>query len=195
MTEEQMIKAERALHSKQIEDMLRRHALERYRKSAIDVSFYLLPHRVLYRLDQPDDQIALTRFYPYRAVRAQTEQKIRAAIDKARESKAELAEGEIEAIQKRIEAADYTPDDMKEYYFTCFLRGFNLDEFRPWDWTGERVQPDKERELKTYYQRRQQDFVKHPEKYAAPALIKDDDMQRYSLQTQEILKLFDELPN
>lgn len=195
MTEEQMIKAEEALRSKQIKDVLKRCALERYRQSAIDVSFFLLPHRVLYRLEQPSEQITLTRFYPYRALKAQTEQKIRAAIDKAKESKAELAEGEIEAIQKRIESTDYTPDDMKEYYFTCFLIGFNLDEFRSWDWTGERVHPDKERELKTYYQRRQRDFIKHPEKYATPALIKDDDMKRYSQETQEILNLFDGLPN
>ena len=139
--------------------------------------------------------IALSRFYPYRAARAQTEQEIRAAIDRVRDSKAELTESEIEAIKKPIEARDYTPESMKEYYFTCFLYGFNLDEFRSWDWTGERVPPDKEKKLKLYYQQRQQDFINHPEKYAMPALIKDDDMGRYSPEMQELLKLFDDLPN
>lgn len=193
MTEEQMIKAEAALRSKQIKDILKRHALERYRQCVIDVPFFLLPHRVLYRMEQASEQIILTRFYPYRAARAETEQKIRAAIDKARDSKAELTEKEIETIKKPIEAIDYTPENMKEYYFTCFLHGFNLDEFRSWDWTGERVSPDKEKELKLYYQRRQRDFIEHPEKYATPALKANDDMSRYSRDTRYFLRMLDDI--
>lgn len=193
MTEEQMIKAEAALRSKQIKDILRRHNLERYRQCIADVPFFLLPHRVLYRMEQSSEQIMLTRFYPYRAARAQTEQEIRSAIDKAKDSGKELTENEIKEIKRPIEARDYTPENMKEYYFTCFLYGFNLDEFRSWDWTGERVSPDKEKELKLYYQRRQQDFIERPEKYAMPALKADDDMSRYSRDTRHFLQMLDDI--
>lgn len=193
MTEEQMIKAEAALRSKQIKDILKRHNLERYRQCIADVPFFLLPHRVLYRMEQSSEQIILTRFYPYRAARAKTEQKIRAAIDKVKDSERELTENEIKEIKRPIEARDYTPENMKEYYFTCFLYGFNLDEFRSWDWTGERVSPDKEKGLKLYYQRRQQDFIEHPEKYAMPALKADDDMSRYSRDTRHFLQMLDDI--
>ena len=65
MTPEQMEKAERAIFHKKIQDILKRHALERRNSCIQDVSFYGLPFRVLYSLNQSESQIPLSRFYSF----------------------------------------------------------------------------------------------------------------------------------
>ena len=195
MDERQKEAAERALRKLELEELQRRIALRKRVSCIKDVSFFLLPYRVLYRMKQSNEEIPLSKFYPHRAARAETEEQINEALQREREQAGEVSDERMNEIRTSLESVDYTPENMKEYYFTCFLYGFNLDEFRSWDWTGERVSPDKEKELKLYYQRRQQDFIEHPEKYATPALKADDDMGRYSQKMQELLKLFDDLPD
>lgn len=193
MTPEQRQAAESALAQKQVDGMMKRIALDKRKRCIEDVSFFQLPYRVLYSLEQPPEQIPLTRFYPYRTVRAQTEQEVREAIARARESKGNLTEDEVSGIKRRIEAQDHTPKSDREYLFTCFLSGFDFDEFRDWDWTGNRLPEAEAERMKAHYKERQHDFEQHPEKYAAPVLKCNDDMNRYSAKIQELLKSYDKL--
>ena len=119
MTPEQMAKAERAIHRKQIQDILRRHALERRNQCIKDVSFFGLPYRVLYSLEQPPDQTPLSRFYPFRACSAETEARVEEALKEARERQGELSDVEIQEIRERLEAIDYTPEADRERLFAC----------------------------------------------------------------------------
>ena len=137
----------------------------------------------------------LSRFYPFRACSAETEARVKEALEEARERRGELSEAEARAIQKEIESIDYTPEDMRDYYFTPFLAGWDFSTFRLWDWTGDPVPENEAAALQEHYWKRQRDFMEHPEKYAVPALIKDDDMGRYSPERQELLTLLDDLPD
>lgn len=195
MTPEQMEKAERALHKVKMQEIQKRLALSRRMDCIEGVPFYNLPFRVLYSLKQSADQIELNRFYPHRAASAGTEAKISEALAEARERQGDLSEAEARAIQKEIESIDYTPEDMRDYYFTPFLAGWDFSTFRLWDWTGDPVPENEAAALQEHYWKRQRDFMEHPEKYAVPALIKDDDMGRYSPERQELLTLLDDLPD
>ena len=97
------------------------------------------------------------------------------------------------AAVESIESAEYSPEALRDYYFTCFLSGVDFGAFRGWDWTGEPIPEDAVIALKEEYTARQQDFLKNPDKYAAPALKKDDDMGRYSPKQQDLMKLYDEV--
>src|SRR5699024_9328092 len=104
-----------------------------------DVSFFGLPYRVLFSLDQPPDQTPLSRFYPFRACSAETEARVKEALEEARERRGELSEAEARAIQKEIESIDYTPQDQRDYYFTPFLADWDFSSFKIWDWTGNKI--------------------------------------------------------
>lgn len=193
MTPEQMEKAERALHKAKMQEIQKRLALSRRMDCIEGVPFYNLPFRVLYSLKQSADQIELNRFYPHRAASAGTEAKISEALAEARERQGDLSEAEARAIQKEIESIDYTPEDMREFYFTPFLVGWDFSIFRLWDWTGSPIPENEAAALRGYYQKRQWDFMEHPERFAKPALKADDDMTRYSKETRELMEMFDNL--
>lgn len=193
MTPEQMAKAERAIHRKQIQDILRRHALERRNQCIKDVSFFGLPFRVLYSLQQLPDQTPLSRFYPFRACSAETEARVKEALEEARERRGELPDEEIQAIRERLEATDYTPEADRERLFTCFLQGWDFTAFKIWDWTGNRITAEEADRLRAYYAEKQKQYQDHPERFSPPALKADDDMSRYSPEVQQLLTTFDNL--
>lgn len=193
MTPEQMAKAERAIYRKQIQDLLRRHALERRNQCIKDVSFFGLPFRVLYSLQQLPDQTPLSRFYPFRACSAETEARVKEALEEARERRGELPDEEIQAIRERLEATDYTPEADRERLFTCFLQGWDFTAFKIWDWTGNRITAEEADRLRAYYAERQKQYQDHPERFSPPALKADDDMSRYSPEVQQLLTTFDNL--
>lgn len=193
MTPEQMAKAERAIHRKQIQDILRRHALERRNQCIKDVSFFGLPYRVLYSLEQPPDQTPLSRFYPFRACSAETEARVKKALEEARERQGELSDEEIQEIRERLEATDYTPEADRERLFTCFLEGWDFSAFKIWDWTGNRITAEEADRLRAYYTDRQKQYQDHPERFSPPALKADDDMSRYSQDRRYLLRLMDDI--
>ena len=193
MTPEQMAKAERAIHRKQIQDILRRHALERRNQCIKDVSFFGLPYSVLYSLEQPPDQTPLSRFYPFRACSAETEARVEEALKEARERQGELSDVEIQEIRERLEAIDYTPEADRERLFTCFLQGWDFTAFKIWDWTGNRITAEEADRLRAYYAEKQKQYQDHPERFSPPALKADDDMSRYSPEVQQLLTTFDNL--
>ena len=186
MTEAQKAAAERALRKLELTDLQKRVALRRRNQCIKDVIFYKLPFRVLYDLKQPSKQVPLSYFYPYRACSADMEEQTN---EERTKNGGYLT---VEAVQ-RLETAEYTPEALRDYYFTCFLFGVDLGAFRAWDWTGEPIAKEKEEALKMYYTARQQDFLDNPGKYAAPALKQNDDMSRYSPKRQELLRFYDEV--
>lgn len=194
MTPEQMAKAERAIHRKQIQDILRRHALERRNQCIKDVSFFGLPYRVLYSLEQPPDQTPLSRFYPFRACSAETEARVKEALAEARERRGELSDEEIQEIRERLEAIDYTPEADRERIFACFLKGWGFSTFKNWDWTGNKIPEEEADRLRAYYTERQKMYMENPERYSPPVLKSADNPERYSQETRELMEMFDNLP-
>ena len=193
MTPEQMEKAERAIFHKKIQDILKRHALERRNSCIQDVSFYGLPFRVLYSLNQSESQIPLSRFYPFRACSAETEARVKEALEEARERRGELPDEEIQEIRERLETRDYTPEADRERLFTCFLEGWDFSTFKSWDWTGNKIPAEEADRLRAYYTERQGMYEDHPERFAPPALKVDDDMGRYSQDRRYLLRLMDDI--
>lgn len=193
MTPEQMEKAERAIFHKKIQDILKRHALERRNSCIQDVSFYGLPFRVLYSLNQPPEQIPLSKFYPYRAAKAETEEAVNEAMQREREQAGKLSDERMNEIRTAIESIDYTPADQREYYFTDFLTGWDFSGFKSWDWTGNKVLESEADKLRAYYTERQGLYEDHPERFAPPALKADDDMSRYSRDRRYLLRMMDDI--
>lgn len=193
MTPEQMEKAERAIFHKKIQDILKRHALERRNSCIQDVSFYGLPFRVLYSLNQPPEQIPLSKFYPYRAAKAETEEAVNEAMQREREQAGKLSDERMNEIRTAIESIDYTPADQREYYFTAFLTGWDFSGFKSWDWTGNKVLESAADKLRAYYTERQGLYEDHPERFAPPALKADDDMSRYSRDRRYLLRMMDDI--
>lgn len=191
MNERQKEAAERALHRVEMNELMKSAALKRRNQCIKDVSFFGLPYRILFSLDQPP----LSRFYPFRACSAETEARVNEALKEARERQGELSDEEIQEIRERLEAIDYTPEADRERLFTCFLEGWDFQNFRLWDWTGNKIPSAEADRLRQYYTERQKMYMENPEKYAVPALIKDDDMGRYSPERQELLTLLDDLPD
>lgn len=193
MDERQKEAAERALHRVEMDELMKRIAL-RHRIDCInDVSFYGLPYRLLYDLEQSADEVPLSRFYPHRAARAETEARVKKALTEARERQGELSDVEIQEIRERLEAIDYTPDADRERLFTCFLRGWNFQNFRLWDWTGNRITAEEADRLRAYYTERQKQYQDHPERFSPPALKADDDMSRYDRHTKYMLRMLDDI--
>lgn len=193
MTPEQMAKAERAIHRKQIQDILRRHALERRNECIQNVEFFGLPFRVLYSLNQSESQIPLSKFYPYRAARAETEEAVNEAVQREREQAGKLSDERMNEIRTAIESIDYTPADRREYYFTVFLTGWDFSGFKSWDWTGNRITAEEADRLRAYYTERQKQYQDHPERFSPPALKADDDMSRYDRHTKYMLRMLDDI--
>lgn len=193
MDERQKEAAERALHRVEMNELMKSAALKRRNQCIKDVSFFGLPYRVLFSLDQPPDQTPLSRFYPFRACSAETEARVKEALEEARERRGELPDEEIQAIRERLEARDYTPEADRKRLFTCFLEGWDFSTFKNWDWTGNRITAEEADRLRAYYTDRQKQYQDHPERFSPPALKADDDMSRYSPEVQQLLTTFDNL--
>ena len=193
MDERQKEAAERALHRVEMDELMKRIAL-RHRIDCInDVSFYDLPFRVLYSLNQPPEQIPLSKFYPYRAAKAETEEAVNEAMQREREQAGKLSDERMNEIRTAIESIDYTPADQREYYFTAFLTGWDFSGFKSWDWTGNKVLESEADKLRAYYTERQGLYEDHPERFAPPALKADDDMSRYSRDGRYLLRMMDDI--
>jgi len=194
MTEQQMEAAERALHKAKMQEIQKRLALSRRMDCIANVGFYNLPFRILYSLRQEPDEVPLSRFYPHRAARAETEARVKKALTEARERQGDLSEVEARAIQERLETADYTPQDQRDYYFTPFLAGWDFSTFKNWDWTGNRITETEAARLRHYYTERQKMYMENPERYSPPVLKSADNPERYSQETRELMEMFDNLP-
>ena len=194
MTEQQMEAAERALHKAKMQEIQKRLALSRRMDCIANVGFYNLPFRILYSLRQEPDEVPLSRFYPHRAARAETEARVKKALTEARERQGDLSEVEARAIRERLETADYTPQDQRDYYFTPFLAGWDFSTFKNWDWTGNRITETEAARLRHYYTERQKMYMENPERYSPPVLKSADNPERYSQETRELMEMFDNLP-
>lgn len=193
MNERQKEAAKRALHRIEMDELMKRIALQHRTDCINDVHFYGLPYRLLYNLQQPPEQVPLNHFYPRRACSSETEKRAWEAVQAARDSRGDLSDEEIQKIRENIEAADFTPESDRERLFTCFLDGIDFSAYRSWDWTGNRITESEADRLRAYYTERQNRYKDHPEWFAPPMLKIDDDLNRYSQKTQEILKEFDNL--
>ena len=193
MNERQKEAAERALHRVEMNELMKSAALKRRNQCIKDVSFFGLPYRVLYSLQQPPDQMPLSRFYPFRACSAETEARVKEALEEARERRGELPDEEIQAIRERLEATDYTPEADRERLFTCFLEGWDFSTFKSWDWTGNKIPAEEADRLRAYYTERQKQYQDHPERFSPPALKADDDMSRYDRHTKYMLRMLDNI--
>lgn len=194
MTEQQMEAAERALHKVKMQEIQKRLALSRRMDCIEGVPFYNLPFRVLYSLKQSADEVPLSRFYPHRAARAETEARVKKALTEARERQGDLSEVEARAIQKEIESIDYTPQDQRDYYFTPFLADWDFSSFKIWDWTGNKIPSAEAARLRQHYTERQKMYMENPERYSPPVLKSADNPERYSQETRELMEMFDNLP-
>lgn len=193
MDERQKEAAERALHRVEMDELMKRIALQHREDCIQNVEFFGLPFRVLYSLNQSESQIPLSKFYPYRAARAETEARVKEALEEARERRGELPDEEIQAIRERLEATDYTPEADRERLFTCFLQGWDFTAFKIWDWTGNRITAEEADRLRAYYTERQKQYQDHPERFSPPALKVDDDMSRYDRHTKYMLRMLDDI--
>lgn len=194
MNERQKEAAERALHRVEMNELMKSAALKRRNQCIKDVSFFGLPFRVLYSLKQSADEVPLSRFYPHRAARAETEARVKKALTEARERQGDLSEAEARAIQKEIESIDYTPQDQRDYYFTPFLADWDFSSFKIWDWTGNKIPSAEAARLRQHYTERQKMYMENPERYSPPVLKSADNPERYSQETRELMEMFDNLP-
>lgn len=194
MTEQQMEAAERALHKAKMQEIQKRLALSRRMDCIANVGFYNLPFRILYSLRQEPDEVPLSRFYPHRAARAETEARVKKALTEARERQGDLSEVEARAIRERLETADYTPQDQRDYYFTPFLADWDFSSFKIWDWTGNKIPSAEAARLRQHYTERQKMYMENPERYSPPVLKSADNPERYSQETRELMEMFDNLP-
>lgn len=190
MNEKQKKAANKALARFRNKEIVKKLALSGRENCIRDLHFYDLPYRVLYDLKynleadtcQPNGQIPLSKFYPYRAHSAQVCKEIDIEVKHRT-----LTDEEFEELKY----SEFTPKDKRSYYFTCFLDGFNLESFKNWDWTGNPISEKEELQLKHYYLERQASYRNNPEKYAPPALKKNDDLNRYSKIDQELFEIQD----
>lgn len=194
MDERQKEAAERALHRVEMDELMKRIALQHREDCIQNVEFFGLPFRVLYSLNQSESQIPLSRFYPFRACSAETEARVKEALEEARERRGDLSEAEARAIQKEIESIDYTPQDQRDYYFTPFLADWDFSSFKIWDWTGNKIPSAEAARLRQHYTERQKMYMENPERYSPPVLKSADNPERYSQETRELMEMFDNLP-
>ena len=193
MDERQKEAAERALHRVEMDELMKRIALQHREDCIQNVEFFGLPFRVLYSLNQSESQIPLSRFYPFRACSAETEARVKEALEEARERRGELPDEEIQEIRERLETRDYTPEADRERLFTCFLEGWDFSTFKSWDWTGNKIPAEEADRLRACYTERQKQYQDHPERFSPPALKADDDMSRYSQDRRYLLRLMDDI--
>lgn len=55
-----------------------------------------------------------------------------------------------------------------EYYYTHFLQGYDIDSFRPFDFTGGRIEGVHIEEWRELLKRLQEDFTRNPQNYYIP---------------------------
>ena len=197
MDERQKEAAERALHRVEMDELMKRIAL-RHRIDCInDVSFYGLPYRLLYDLEQSPEQVPLNHFYPRRACSSETKKRAWEAVQAARDSRGELTDEEAQKIRENIESADFTPEADRERLFTCFLDGVDFSAYRSWDWTGKPVTGAEAARLRAYYEGRQRDYLEKPDRYSPPALVKDDPdpPEYYGKDAWELIQEFEKIRN
>ena len=197
MDERQKEAAERALHRFEMDELMKRIAL-RHRIDCInDVSFYGLPYRLLYDLEQSPEQVPLNHFYPRRACSSETKKRAWEAVQAARDSRGELTDEEVQKIRENIESADFTPEADRERLFTCFLNGIDFSVYRSWDWTGQPVTEQEAARLQAYYEGRQRDYLENPDRYSSPALVKDDPdpPEYYGKDAWELIEEFEKIRN
>lgn len=197
MDERQKEAAERALHRVEMDELMKRIAL-RHRIDCInDVSFYGLPYRLLYDLEQSPEQVPLNHFYPRRACSSETKKRAWEAVQAARGSRGELTDEEVQKIRENIESADFTPEADRERLFTCFLNGIDFSVYRSWDWTGQPVTEQEAARLQAYYEGRQRDYLENPDRYSPPALVKDDPdpPEYYGKDAWELIQEFEKIRN
>lgn len=197
MDERQKEAAERALHRVEMDELMKRIAL-RHRIDCInDVSFYGLPYRLLYDLEQSPEQVPLNHFYPRRACSSETKKRAWEAVQAARDSRGELTDEEVQKIRENIESADFTPEADRERLFTCFLDGVDFSAYRSWDWTGKPVTGAEAARLRAYYEGRQRDYLEKPDRYSPPALVKDDPdpPEYYGKDAWELIEEFEKIRN
>lgn len=197
MDERQKEAAERALHRVEMDELMKRIAL-RHRIDCInDVSFYGLPYRLLYDLEQSPEQVPLNHFYPRRACSSETKKRAWEAVQAARDSRGELTDEEVQKIRENIESADFTPEADRERLFTCFLNGVDFSAYRSWDWTGQPVTEQEAARLRAYYEGRQRDYLEKPDRYSPPALVKDDPdpPEYYGKDAWELIEEFEKIRN
>ena len=197
MDERQKEAAERALHRVEMDELMKRIAL-RHRIDCInDVSFYGLPYRLLYDLEQSPEQVPLNHFYPRRACSSETKKRAWEAVQAARDSRGELTDEEVQKTRENIESADFTPEADRERLFTCFLNGIDFSVYRSWDWTGQPVTEQEAARLQAYYEGRQRDYLENPDRYSPPALVKDDPdpPEYYGKDAWELIQEFEKIRN
>lgn len=194
MDERQKEAAERALHRVEMDELMKRIALQHREDCIQNVEFFGLPFRILYSLNQSESQIPLSKFYPYRAARAETEEAVNEAVQREREQAGKLSDERMNEIRTAIESIDYTPQDQRDYYFTPFLAGWDFSTFKNWDWTGNRITETEAARLRHYYTERQKMYMENPERYSPPVLKSADNPERYSQETRELMEMFDNLP-
>lgn len=194
MDERQKEAAERALHRLEMDELIKRIALKHRTACLNDISFFGLPFRILFSLKQPESQIPLSKFYPFRAASAETEEKIREAIRIEREQSGEISDARLNEIRTDIESIDYTPQDQRDYYFTPFLADWDFSSFKIWDWTGNKIPSAEAARLRQHYTERQKMYMENPERYSPPVLKSADNPERYSQETRELMEMFDNLP-
>lgn len=197
MDERQKEAAERALHRIEMDELMKRIALQHRTDCINDVHFYGLPYRLLYNLQQSPEQVPLNHFYPRRACSSETEKRAREAVRAARDSRGELTDEEAQKIRENIESADYTPEADRERLFTCFLNGIDFSVYRSWDWTGQPVTEQEAARLRAYYEGRQRDYLENPDRYSSPALVKDDPdpPEYYGKDAWELIEEFEKIRN
>lgn len=197
MDERQKEAAERALHRIEMDELMKRIALQHRTDCINDVHFYGLPYRLLYNLQQPPEQVPLNHFYPRRACSSETEKRAWEAVQAARDSRGELTDEEVQKIRENIESADFTPEADRERLFTCFLNGIDFSVYRSWDWTGQPVTEQEAARLRAYYEGRQRDYLENPDRYSSPALVKDDPdpPEYYGKDAWELIQEFEKIRN
>lgn len=189
MDERQRLAAQVALEKVDKERLFQKIELQHRARCIEDVNFFKLPYRILHDLHQPPDQIPRSRFYPLLGPRRETEEAAKAALQAARERPGTLtAEQEIQIISA-TESRDHTPPELREYFFTCFLSGWDLSAFAPWEWTGQQIPSAEADRLRQYFILRQGKFEDAPQEFSLPVLKKDADLTIYSNETQKNIDL------
>lgn len=191
MTDEQKEKAKRAIQDAENSKYMKWLALEKRKSCLLGAGFYGLPYRLLMDLYggnlQPENEVPLNPFYPQEKPSAACRERIAERLQKVSGDDFTYflhlvpprpEQKERDEIYRKIESdeerKEHTPEGMREYYFTPFLRYAKLDAYSGFDWTGNRLPPDEEERIKSGYKKRLTDWQMHPERYSPPILKADN---------------------
>ena len=177
LSEEQEKAARKALWNIKAEEMQKKYSLDMRQYCIENVNFYKLPCRLLMLAYagklQDKKEVRLSKYYPQQELSKQQEEQIQVV----------MTEEERLTLYKTFE----TPEDKREYYFTSFLELVDLESFNNFDWTGNIIDEETERNLKQHYEERLKNYREHPEKYFRRMLKSEDPVEygtRYSLMKQ-----------